>query len=106
MVYELGAHAINLGIRCYVKSADWFGTKVTLLEQLKLGYDKAGINIPTRSRTCICTCTARMAAWLRPTRWCATSRDPAVECRPAAGTTPRRLTEMPASGWHYPSPSD
>jgi len=46
VVYELGAHAINLGIRCYVKSADWFGTKVTLLEQLKLGYDKAGINIP------------------------------------------------------------
>ena len=35
VVYELGAHAINLGIRCYVKSADWFGTKVTLLEQLK-----------------------------------------------------------------------
>lgn len=46
VVYELGAHAINLGIRCYVKSADWFGTKVTLLEQLKLGFDKAGINIP------------------------------------------------------------
>jgi len=46
VVYELGAHAINLGIRCYVKSADWFGTKVTLLEQLKLGFDRAGINIP------------------------------------------------------------
>lgn len=46
VVYELGAHSINLGIRCYVKSADWFGTKVTLLEQIKLGYDAAGINIP------------------------------------------------------------
>jgi len=46
VVYELGAHSINLGIRCHVKSADWFGTKVTLLEQLKLGFDKAGINIP------------------------------------------------------------
>lgn len=46
VVYELGAHSINLGIRCYVKAADHFGTKVTLLEQLKLGYDKAGINIP------------------------------------------------------------
>ncbi len=46
VVYELGAHSINLGIRCYVKSADWFGTKVTLLEQIKLGFDQAGINIP------------------------------------------------------------
>ena len=46
VVYELGAHSINLGIRCFVKSADWFGTKVTLLEQIKLGYDQAGINIP------------------------------------------------------------
>lgn len=46
VVYELGAHAINLGIRCHVNAADHFGTKVTLLEQLKLGYDKAGINIP------------------------------------------------------------
>jgi small conductance mechanosensitive channel len=46
VVYELGAHSINLGIRCYVNAADHFGTKVTLLEQLKLGYDKAGINIP------------------------------------------------------------
>ena len=46
VVYELGAHSINLGIRCYVNAADHFGTKVTLLEQLKLGYNKAGINIP------------------------------------------------------------
>lgn len=46
VVYELGAHAINLGIRCYVKAADHFGTKVTLLEQIKLAYDRAGINIP------------------------------------------------------------
>ena len=29
-----------------MKSADWFGTKVTLLEQIKLGFDQAGINIP------------------------------------------------------------
>ncbi|GAB3052290.1 mechanosensitive ion channel family protein [Stenotrophomonas tumulicola] len=46
VVYELGAHSINLGIRCHVLADDHFGTKVTLLEQLKLGYDKAGINIP------------------------------------------------------------
>ena len=46
VVYELGDHAIKLGIRCFTKSADQFGTKVTLLEQIKLGYDKAGINLP------------------------------------------------------------
>lgn len=46
VVYELGAHSINLGIRCHVNAADHFGTKVTLLEQIKLGYDSAGINIP------------------------------------------------------------
>jgi small-conductance mechanosensitive channel len=76
VVYELGAHAINLGIRCYVKSADWFGTKVTLLEQLKLGLTRPASTSRTRSRTCTCTCMARMAAWSRPTRWCATSPDP------------------------------
>jgi len=46
VVYELGAHSINLGIRCYVKSADHFGTQVTLRERIKLAYDAAGINIP------------------------------------------------------------
>ncbi|KAF1015507.1 MAG: Small-conductance mechanosensitive channel [Stenotrophomonas maltophilia] len=46
VVYELGDHAIKLGIRCYVNSADHFGTQVSLREQIKLGFDKAGINIP------------------------------------------------------------
>jgi len=46
VVYELGAHSINLGVRCYVNAADHFGTKVTLLEQIKLAFDKAGINLP------------------------------------------------------------
>jgi len=46
VVYELAAHAVNLGIRCFVRAPDWFGVKVTLLEQIKLGFDRAGINIP------------------------------------------------------------
>ena len=46
VVYELAANAVNLGIRCFVKSADWFGVKVTLLEQIKLAFDRAGINLP------------------------------------------------------------
>ncbi|MFT4246979.1 MAG: mechanosensitive ion channel [Pseudomonas sp.] len=46
VVYELGDNAVNLGIRCFVKTPDWFGTKVALLEQIKLGFDSAGVNIP------------------------------------------------------------
>lgn len=46
VVYELGDNAVNLGIRCFVKTPDWFGTKVALLEQIKLGFDTAGVNIP------------------------------------------------------------
>lgn len=46
VVYELGDNAVNLGIRCFVKTPDWFGTKVALLEQIKHGFDAAGVNIP------------------------------------------------------------
>lgn len=46
MVYELGDHAINLGIRCHVKPADFVSTRASLLEQIKLGFDDAGISIP------------------------------------------------------------
>jgi small conductance mechanosensitive channel len=46
VVYELATNSVNLGIRCFVKAGDWFGVKVTLLEQIKLAFDKAGINIP------------------------------------------------------------
>ncbi|MFC3656743.1 mechanosensitive ion channel [Xanthomonas hyacinthi] len=45
VVYELGANSVNLGIRCYVMAADWFGVKVALLEQIKLGFDRAKISI-------------------------------------------------------------
>ena len=46
VVYGLGDNSVNLGIRCFVKAADWFGTKSTLLEQIKLGFDSAGVSIP------------------------------------------------------------
>jgi small conductance mechanosensitive channel len=46
VVYALGDNAVNLGIRCFVAPPDWFGTKTSLLEQIKLGFDHAGINIP------------------------------------------------------------
>ncbi|GHH46788.1 mechanosensitive ion channel family protein [[Pseudomonas] boreopolis] len=46
VVYELGNNAVNLGIRCFVNTPDWFAAKVALLEQIKLDFDKAGINIP------------------------------------------------------------
>lgn len=46
VVYELGANSVNLGIRCYVMASDWFGVKVTLLEQIKLGFDRAKVSIP------------------------------------------------------------
>lgn len=50
VVYELGDNSVNLGIRCFVKSADWFGTKVTLLENIKKAFDAADINIPYPQR--------------------------------------------------------
>lgn len=50
VVYELGDNAVNLGIRCFVKSSDWFGTKTRLLETIKTAYDAAGINIPYPQR--------------------------------------------------------
>ena len=50
VVYELGDNAVNLGIRCFVKSSDWFGTKTTLLERIKVAFDAAGINIPYPQR--------------------------------------------------------
>jgi small conductance mechanosensitive channel len=46
VVYELATHSVNLGIRCFVRAPDWFGVKVTLLEQIKQAFDKGGINIP------------------------------------------------------------
>lgn len=46
VVYALGDHAIELGIRCHVKPTDFVSTRASLLEQIKLGFDGAGISIP------------------------------------------------------------
>jgi len=46
VVYALGEHAIELGIRCHVKPTDFVSTRASLLEQIKLGFDGAGISIP------------------------------------------------------------
>ncbi|MFN4162755.1 MAG: mechanosensitive ion channel family protein [Stenotrophomonas sp.] len=46
VVYALGDHAIELGIRCHVKPTDFVSTRTSLLEQIKLGFDGAGISIP------------------------------------------------------------
>ena len=50
LVYELADNAVNLGIRCHVRSADWFGVKTTMLEKIKLAFDAAGIHIPYPQR--------------------------------------------------------
>ena len=50
LVYELADNAVNLGIRCFVVPPDWFGTRTSLLEQIKLGFDEAGISIPFPQR--------------------------------------------------------
>ena len=49
-VYELADNSVNLGIRCHVASGDWFGTKTTMLEKIKIAFDGAGINIPYPQR--------------------------------------------------------
>jgi small conductance mechanosensitive channel len=46
LVYELASSSVNLGVRCFVRSADWFATKTALLEQIKLGFDRSGLNLP------------------------------------------------------------
>lgn len=50
VVYELGDNSVNLGIRCFTKASDWFGTKTTLLEKIKNAFDAADINIPYPQR--------------------------------------------------------
>lgn len=46
LVYELAASSVNLGVRCFVRAGDWFATKTALLEQIKLGFDRTGLNLP------------------------------------------------------------
>lgn len=50
LVYALGEHAVNLGIRCHVRNEDWFAAKCELTEQIKKAFDAAGIQIPYPQR--------------------------------------------------------
>lgn len=50
VVYGLGDNSVDLGIRCHVANADWFATKVSLTERIKLAFDAAGISIPYPQR--------------------------------------------------------
>lgn len=45
-VDELGASSVNIGIRCWVKTEDYWSTKWRLLEVIKLTFDERGITIP------------------------------------------------------------
>ncbi|HVU36846.1 MAG TPA: mechanosensitive ion channel domain-containing protein [Opitutales bacterium] len=46
MVSNLGESSVDLLMRAWVKSEDYFNLKVALLEEVKLRFDAAGIDIP------------------------------------------------------------
>lgn len=46
LVAEHGASAINLAVRVWVKTADYWDLNFYMNEQVKLAFDKAGISIP------------------------------------------------------------
>jgi small conductance mechanosensitive channel len=50
LVYALGDNSVNLGIRCHVANADWFGVKTSLTENIKKAFDRRGISIPFPQR--------------------------------------------------------
>ena len=50
LVYALADNSVNLGIRCHVGNADYFGTKCDLTERIKKGFDNAGVSIPYPQR--------------------------------------------------------
>jgi small conductance mechanosensitive channel len=45
-VAELGERSVNLIVRPWVKTADYWDTRFALTEKIKLTFDAAGINIP------------------------------------------------------------
>lgn len=45
-VGELGASSVDLLVRPWTKTADYFATKCDLTERIKLAFDEAGISIP------------------------------------------------------------
>lgn len=49
-VAELGDSSVNLNVRPWVASSDYWGVRATLLENIKLAFDEAGISIPYPQR--------------------------------------------------------
>ncbi|MBE5881730.1 MAG: mechanosensitive ion channel family protein [Lachnospiraceae bacterium] len=45
-VSDLGASAVMLNLRCYVKTEDYWPTRSRILEGVKLAFDEKGIEIP------------------------------------------------------------
>ena len=45
-VLELADSSVNLTVRAWTKTTDYFGTKLSLTENIKLAFDEAGITIP------------------------------------------------------------
>jgi small conductance mechanosensitive channel len=43
---ELADNSVNLTVRLWTKSTDYFATKIALTENIKLAFDEAGITIP------------------------------------------------------------
>lgn len=50
LVYALADNSVQLGIRCHVANADYFGAKCGLTEAIKKAYDRSGISIPFPQR--------------------------------------------------------
>ena len=45
-VISTGESSVNLAVRCWAKYEDFFTEKVSILEEVKLAFDEAGVTIP------------------------------------------------------------
>ena len=45
-VISTGESSVNLAVRCWAKYEDFFTEKVSILEEIKLAFDEAGVTIP------------------------------------------------------------
>ena len=50
MLLELGASSIDIAVRPWVKTGDYWTTRAALLEAIKQGFDREGISIPYPQR--------------------------------------------------------
>jgi len=46
MLMELGASSVDIAVRPWVKSADYWNVRAFLLEEIKTRFDASGISIP------------------------------------------------------------